>query len=108
MDKSQFTQVLLKTLTDREIVHGNSDDTLSTIAEVWTSVLNRIFIQQGATKEIILHPAHVSLLMNALKICRAIENPYHIDNWVDQAGYAACGAISINKELEGSEEFDDE
>lgn len=33
----------------------------------------------------------VALCMDALKTARLMNNPNHIDSWVDKAGYAACG-----------------
>ena len=36
-------------------------------------------------------PAQVCILLIDLKTCRAWGNPGHADNWIDVAGYAACG-----------------
>ena len=33
----------------------------------------------------------VAVMMALLKVARIKQNPQHIDNWVDGAGYFACG-----------------
>ena len=42
----------------------------------------------------------VANMMVLLKIARAKENPKHMDNWVDMAGYATC-AGEIAAEIYG-------
>lgn len=34
----------------------------------------------------------VAAMMILLKMARARFNPTHLDNWIDAAGYSACGA----------------
>lgn len=68
------------TTQDRAATHGRPEDTFAAIAAVW-----------GARLGIALTPAQVCILLVDLKTCRAWGNPAHADNWVDMAGYAACG-----------------
>ncbi len=65
---------------DRAATHGEAEQTFGRIAAVWSARL-------GLT----ITPAQVCILMADLKTCRAWGNPEHTDNWIDLAGYAACG-----------------
>ena len=65
---------------DRQATHGAPENTFAAIARVWSARLG-----------ITLTPAQVCILMADLKSCRAWSNPGHHDNWIDLAGYAACG-----------------
>lgn len=67
-------------MEDRAATHGDAEDTFSAIARVWSARLG-----------IDLRPDQVAIMMVDLKTCRAWSNPAHGDNWVDMAGYAACG-----------------
>lgn len=65
---------------DRQATHGKPEDTFGALAKVWSARLG-----QEVT------PAQVCIMLVDLKTCRAWGNPCHADNWVDMAGYAACG-----------------
>lgn len=65
---------------DRAATHGQPEDTFGAIARVWSARL-------GVT----LRSDQVAVMLVDLKTCRAWGNPFHSDNWVDMAGYAACG-----------------
>ena len=65
---------------DRNATHGEPEDTFGSIARAWSARLG-----------ITVTPAQVCILLADLKMCRAWGNPGHADNWVDLAGYAACG-----------------
>ncbi len=68
-------------LCDRAATHGAPEDTFGLLAALWSARLG-----------ISLSPAQVAILLIDLKTARAWGNPGHADNWVDMAGYAACGA----------------
>ncbi|MDD8022387.1 MAG: DUF6378 domain-containing protein [Paracoccaceae bacterium] len=68
-------------LRDRAATHGAPEDTFGLLAGLWSARLG-----------ISLSPAQVAILLIDLKTARAWGNPGHADNWVDMAGYAACGA----------------
>jgi hypothetical protein len=68
-------------LTDRNVTHGEPEDSFSKIAQGWS-----------ALKKIEITPVDVALMLAWLKIVRAHDNPAHADSFVDLAGYAACGA----------------
>lgn len=65
---------------DRAATHGDAEDSFARIASLWSAYLGE---EIGA--------ADVSSMMILLKIARLQGNPKHADNWIDVAGYAACG-----------------
>lgn len=65
---------------DRAASYGDVEDNFKAIATVWSA---RLGVEITSTQ--------VALMMIDLKMCRAWNNPAHGDNWVDMAGYAACG-----------------
>lgn len=67
-------------MIDRAATHGDAENTFAAIAALWSARLR----QQ-------ITPAQVAIMLVDLKTARAWGNPCHGDNWVDMAGYAACG-----------------
>lgn len=65
---------------DRAATHGPAENTFGLIARLWSARLGRE-----------ITPAQVAIMMIDLKTARAWGSPGHGDNWVDIAGYAACG-----------------
>lgn len=65
---------------DREQDYGNPENSFQMIAELWS-----------AYKGIEFSPVDVAAMMCLLKIGRIAGGSESIDNWVDIAGYAACG-----------------
>lgn len=65
---------------DRAATHGAAEDTFAAIARLWSARLGRK-----------LTPEQVAIMLIDLKTARAWGNPGHGDNWIDIAGYAACG-----------------
>lgn len=81
MNRSEILDTAKQAVTkDRDATHGNPERSFDVIAALWSDLL-----------EMHVTPAQVALMMAALKIARAWDNPGHADNWVDLAGYAACG-----------------
>ena len=68
-------------LKNRQELYGKPEDGFAGIAAIWSVLLGR---------KIASH--EVALCLAALKMVRAMNNPAHGDNWVDMAGYAACGS----------------
>jgi hypothetical protein len=75
---------------DRNETHGKPEQTFGLIASLWSALLDRD-----------VSPAQVALMLSALKVARAWGNPGHEDNWVDLAGYAACGGELAAEEKKG-------
>ena len=63
---------------DRAVTHGDAHKMHNVIAEMWSAILG-----------FSVSPMRVALMMAALKLARASQNPDHADNWADAAGYIA-------------------
>ena len=71
---------------DRASDHGNMEDNFQMIANLWATYLN---------VDVAAHD--VGAMMALLKVARIKSNPKHPDNWVDGAGYMACGGEIAGK-----------
>jgi hypothetical protein len=65
---------------DRDEKYGTPEDSFTKIAWLWSAYMGFAFA-----------PHDVAAMMMLLKIARIANNAEHVDNWVDIAGYAACG-----------------
>lgn len=65
---------------DRQSTHGKPEQSFQMIASLWSAYLGRE-----------VSAVDVTAMMALLKVARLRDNPGHADNWVDLAGYAACG-----------------
>lgn len=73
-------------MVDRAATHGDIEDSFATIAAIWSLRLG-----------VPIRPDQVVILLTDLKTVRAWGNPSHADNWIDIAGYAACGGeLALN------------
>ena len=81
---------------DRNMEYGEPEDGFRLIAALWEPVIRESCVSPGA--DVSVGPETVALLMALLKVARAATNPGHLDNWVDLAGYAACGGEITCKE----------
>ena len=84
-EKTSGRQDILETaascvLKDRAATHGDLEDSFAHTATLWGAHLG---VEVSATD--------VAVMMALLKIARIKSTPTHKDNWVDLAGYAACG-----------------
>lgn len=86
MTRAEILNTALAAVTvDRAATHGNAENGFSLIGALWSADLG---VQIGAVD--------VARLMVLFKMARAKGNPAHADNWVDAAGYAACGGEVAN------------
>lgn len=69
---------------DRDTQYGRPEDNFKTVAAYWTQYITG----KGALP---LSETDVANMMILFKIARNTPNTKH-DNWVDIAGYAACGS----------------
>lgn len=82
MTRTELLETARKTVCgDREQDYGSPENSFRRIAEFWGTYLN----QQ-------ITPVDVAAMMALLKLARVAEGHAKEDNWVDLAGYAACGA----------------
>jgi hypothetical protein len=82
MDRKQTLERAAEcVLRDRNVEHGAPENTFGVVAELWSAYMRAD-----------VKPHDVAAMLALLKIGRLSQNPAHDDNWVDLAGYAACGA----------------
>lgn len=65
---------------DREQDYGSPENNFRTIADMWSAFMG-----------IEITPTEVAAMMALLKIARVASGHSKADNWIDLAGYAACG-----------------
>lgn len=65
---------------NREQDYGSPESNFGRIANLWTAFLN-----------VSITPTDVAAMLALLKIARIASGHAKDDNWVDLAGYAACG-----------------
>ena len=71
---------------DRDDQYGPLEDCFAAIGNLWTDYLQAI-----NTNINFLRPSDVANMMILLKIARGANGKPKADNWIDIAGYAACG-----------------
>lgn len=77
------------TTGEREQAYGSPEDNFTMIAGMWSA-----YLQTPIT------PEDVATMMILLKTARVKSGHGSDDNWVDIAGYAACGAEIQSKDPE--------
>lgn len=78
----------------REEDYGSPEDNFRTIASLWNSYLYGAGLMENPTPHVWkgLKPKDVAAMLALLKVARIAGNRPKPDNWIDLAGYAACGA----------------
>ena len=90
MTREEILREALRCVTgEREQQYGSPEDSFMAIAELWTVYLEHRCVEDNGA--VLLHPEDVAAMMALLKIARICTGKYKGDNWVDLAGYAACG-----------------
>ena len=74
---------------DREQDYGSPENNFVTIASFWTRYLTAVGLLDRNKGNI--GPDDVAAMMILLKVSRIASGNGKADNWVDIAGYAACG-----------------
>lgn len=69
---------------DRQDDYGTPENNFSRIAELWCAYL-------GPQLNAAISPVDVAAMLSLLKIARIASGHGKSDNWIDLAGYAACG-----------------
>ncbi len=70
----------------REKEYGKPEDTFEIIAELW-----RPYVMARHDADVPFTAMDVAAMLALLKVGRIANGREHEDNWVDLAGYAACG-----------------
>jgi len=83
---------------DRDAQYGKPEDSFDCIANMWMGYL----FAAGAAKgeEIYIRREDVAAMLALLKIARIASGVQKSDNWIDLAGYAACGGEIQKSEIE--------
>ena len=80
----------------RDTQYGRPEKLFPKIANLWSAYLGRE-----------VHAHDVALMMNLMKVARAQANPHSVDQWVDIAGYAACGYEAALETLHAGEGYNE-
>ena len=89
MTRSEMLREAEKIVTkDRNKEYGGMEDNFFTIARMWS-----------AYKGVHFDPKDVPAMMGCVKIARIGSGQVKADNWIDLAGYAACGCEIQTKEV---------
>lgn len=75
---------------DRNVTHGDAEDNFRVIATLWN-----VYIHNSKGEE--LNNKDVAIMMCLFKISRLMSNIDNMENWLDLAGYAACGGGIVKK-----------
>lgn len=75
---------------DREQDYGSPENNFDTIARLWAAYLRSLRMAQGSG-ELYIKAKDVAAMLALLKIARISSGHAKDDNWIDLAGYAACG-----------------
>ena len=74
---------------NREEDYGSPENNFGRIAVMWAAYMRGNCVSDGA--DICITPKDVAAMMALLKIARIASGNAKADNWIDLAGYAACG-----------------
>ena len=86
MNKSEILKTAENIVNgDREKQYGKAENNFNTIANLWADYLS---VKVEPTD---IEPKDVAAMLAMLKIARIATGHAKEDNWVDLAGYAACG-----------------
>lgn len=99
MNRKETLEAALKCVNgDREQDYGSPENNFRTIAEMWATYLSAAPCMYDEeigeplkTKTVVLDPYDVAAMLALLKIARIASGHAKEDNWIDLAGYAACG-----------------
>lgn len=85
-------------MENRNASYGEPEDNFGAISRLWNSYLysRKVALDPiGLDAFTTIDPKDVAILMILVKVARLIESPGNEDNWIDIAGYAACGAECV-------------
>jgi hypothetical protein len=87
MTRDELLDVCKETVIRHRVSrHGTPEDNFTRIAALWSAYLG-----------VELQAHDVACLMVLLKVARTSNGPDNADNWIDMAGYAACGCEVATK-----------
>ena len=77
----------------RDADYGKPENNFQNIADYWT-----LWLEQRHGVQVNIDPTDVAIMLDLMKTARLAHNPSKADNWIDKAGYAACGAEVSTKQ----------
>ena len=90
MKRGEILKEALRCVTgEREQQYGSPEDNFMVIADLWMAYLKNCCVSSNA--DVFVVADDVAAMMALLKIARISSGVDKVDNWVDLAGYAACG-----------------
>ena len=89
--RAQFLDEVEKLVCkDRNVTHGDAEDNFRVIADLWN-----VYLTNSKGED--LNNKDVAIMMCLFKISRLMTNVNNMENWLDLAGYAACGGGIVKK-----------
>ena len=89
MNRQQILDAAHQCVTaDREATHGEFSANAKVAAEFWTTYLSARYEMPDGWA---LAAIDIAPMMSLLKTVRIAANPYHMDNYVDGAGFMSLG-----------------
>lgn len=83
MDREECLNEAKRCITgQRQQDYGSPEDNFGRIAKLWSAYDGRVTFTA----------VDVAMMLGLLKIARVKGSEAHLDNYIDLAGYAACGA----------------
>ena len=90
MTREEILREALRCVTgEREQQYGSPEDSFEVIADLWMVYIKTRCVSGNVG--VYVGADDVAAMMALLKIARICTGKYKGDNWVDLAGYAACG-----------------
>ena len=97
MTRKEILDAALKCVNgDRDEQYGSPEASFEAIANFWNVYLHELRETRGS--DICLVAKDVAVMMSLFKIARITTGQSKDDNWIDLAGYAACGG-EIQKDI---------
>ena len=91
MTRNEILEAAKKCVSgDREQDYGSPENNFKRIASLWSAYLYGDAMQDFPETQL-LTPEDVAAMMSLVKIARIGSGHAKADNWIDLAGYAACG-----------------
>lgn len=89
--RKDFLEKVISIVTqDRNISYGTPEQSFKMIADLWNVLFSKkLAFEDGEGS--LFQPSDVAKALICLKLARLVESPNKEDNWLDIAGYAACG-----------------
>ena len=95
MKREEILEAAKKCVTgDREQDYGSPENNFSIIANLWVA-----YLQSRDVDIDYLEPSDVAAMMILVKLARVSSGHAKADNWIDIAGYAACGGEVESNEV---------